>query len=91
MKVLTENPDGVLMTPNWVFFSQDGHEVGEGEPIWTLRASLRTGTTCLRCHGDADEVPDTVKAALSAEFPGSRTLGYSEGEPIGMIMVSQGR
>lgn len=42
---------------------------------------------CQNCHGSADRISPTVKAAIARHYPNDRATGYSEGQIRGVISV----
>ena len=44
---------------------------------------------CLSCHGNAEQIPDTVKAKLSEEYPHDNATGYSIGQIRGAISIKR--
>ena len=44
---------------------------------------------CLSCHGTSENLPDSVKATLAAEYPDDRATGYALGQVRGAVTVKQ--
>jgi hypothetical protein len=44
---------------------------------------------CLACHGTSDDISDTVKGQLAAEYPNDRATGYSAGQVRGAVTVKK--
>lgn len=48
---------------------------------------IRTAGLCLTCHGPEEKMPENVKNALDALYPGDRARGYAAGDFRGVIHV----
>lgn len=44
---------------------------------------------CLKCHGSADQIPDSVKAKLAETYPHDRATGYKVGDLRGAVSIIQ--
>ena len=44
---------------------------------------------CLTCHGNAADIPDSVKARLSADYPLDKAIGYGPGMVRGIISIKR--
>lgn len=44
---------------------------------------------CLLCHGNAEQIPDTVKAKLGEDYPHDKATGYSVGQIRGAISIKR--
>jgi hypothetical protein len=44
---------------------------------------------CLKCHGSAEQIPDTVKAKLASAYPHDRAIGYQLGDLRGAVSIIQ--
>lgn len=51
--------------------------------------AIPTQGACLRCHGGEDAIPHDVKAALKAEYPHDRAVGYAPGQIRGGFSVKR--
>lgn len=51
--------------------------------------AIPTQGACLRCHGGEDAVPQDVKAALKAEYPHDRAVGYAPGQIRGGFSIKR--
>lgn len=49
---------------------------------------IRTTGLCLTCHGPEEKMPENVKSALDALYPGDRARGYAAGDFRGVIHVT---
>ncbi len=49
---------------------------------------IRTGGLCLTCHGSEEKMPENVRNALNALYPGDRARGYGAGDFRGVIHVT---
>jgi hypothetical protein len=56
-----------------------------GELGGLLPIRLKAG--CLMCHGPADQIDATVRAALAADYPGDQAVGFAEGDLRGWFWV----
>jgi len=59
---------------------------GDGKEFRYAKA-LVTQPLCLNCHGDPDKMPPDVKAALAAEYPNDKAVGYSAGMIRGILSI----
>jgi len=48
---------------------------------------ITVGEPCLLCHGDPGSMPDTLRAALAARYPGDAATGYRLGDLRGLLRV----
>jgi hypothetical protein len=48
---------------------------------------ILTGTMCLKCHGQLDEIPYPVIELLREKYPNDRALGYRVGDVRGAVSV----
>jgi hypothetical protein len=44
---------------------------------------------CLSCHGNAEQIPENVKAKLSEEYPHDKATGYSAGQIRGAVSIKR--
>jgi hypothetical protein len=44
--------------------------------------------TCLACHGQDKEIPDSVRQALQRDYPDDQATGFEEGDLRGAIVVT---
>jgi hypothetical protein len=44
---------------------------------------------CLACHGDAQSVPEAVRAQLAKDYPADRAVGYSAGQIRGAVTIKK--
>ena len=44
---------------------------------------------CVACHGSAEQIPDSVKARLSEEYPHDKATGYSVGQIRGAVSIKR--
>lgn len=44
---------------------------------------------CVACHGSAEQIPDNVKAHLSADYPHDKAIGYSVGQIRGAVSIKR--
>lgn len=44
---------------------------------------------CLQCHGQPYQIPDNIKARLSAEYPDDQATGYSAGAIMGGVSIKR--
>ena len=51
--------------------------------------AIPTQGACLRCHGGEDAIPPDVKAALKAEYPHDRAVGYALGQIRGAFSIKR--
>lgn len=51
--------------------------------------ALVTQPLCLTCHGDANTIPDSVKARLAQDYPLDKATGYSAGSVRGIVSISR--
>lgn len=51
--------------------------------------AIPTQGACLRCHGGEDSFPPDVKAALEAEYPHDRAVGYALGQIRGAFSIKR--
>lgn len=51
--------------------------------------AIPTQGACLRCHGGEDAVPPDVRAALKAEYPHDRAVGYAPGQLRGGFSIKR--
>lgn len=51
--------------------------------------AIPTQGACLRCHGGEDAIPPDVKAALKAEYPHDRAVGYALGQIRGGFSIKR--
>lgn len=59
---------------------------GDGKEFRYAKA-LVTQPLCLNCHGDPEKMPPDVKAALAAEYPNDKAVGYSAGMIRGILSI----
>jgi hypothetical protein len=59
---------------------------GDGKEFRYAKA-LVTQPLCLNCHGDLEKMPPDVKAALTAEYPNDKAVGYSAGMIRGILSI----
>ncbi len=55
--------------------------------VYRYYQPLRTAGLCLVCHGDPERMPQELRAALQARYPGDRAVGYRDGDFRGAIRV----
>jgi hypothetical protein len=48
---------------------------------------IATQPMCLQCHGKPYQIPDNVKARLSAEYPDDQATGYAAGAIRGAVSI----
>lgn len=48
---------------------------------------LRTQALCVTCHGPPERLPDDVRQALAAAYPGDAATGFAEGDLRGWVWV----
>ena len=60
----------------------------EGKQFRYAKA-LPTQPMCLLCHGNADDIPASVKARLAAEYPQDKAIGYRAGMVRGIVSVKR--
>lgn len=51
--------------------------------------ALPVQAPCLACHGGPDDIPEAVKAKLTAEYPQDRATGYALGQVRGGLTVKR--
>lgn len=44
---------------------------------------------CVSCHGSAEQIPDNVKARLSADYPHDQAIGYNVGQIRGAVSIKR--
>jgi cytochrome c551/c552 len=44
---------------------------------------------CVACHGNAEQIPDNVKAKLSEEYPHDKATGFSVGQIRGAVSIKR--
>jgi hypothetical protein len=44
--------------------------------------------TCLACHGNGEQIPDNVRAALQRDYPQDEAVDFREGDLRGAIVVT---
>jgi len=44
---------------------------------------------CVACHGNADQIPDNVKARLDEAYPHDKATGYSAGQIRGAVSIKR--
>ena len=44
---------------------------------------------CVACHGTEEQIPDSVKARLSEEYPHDKATGYSVGQIRGAVSIKR--
>lgn len=68
----------------------NGVRAVEGDRARVLRPLAVEGP-CLACHGPATSIPEGVRAALSARYPGDRATGYALGDLRGALWAEATR
>ena len=51
--------------------------------------ALPVAPMCLTCHGKTNDIPATVKATLSRDYPHDRATGYKAGEIRGAVTIKR--
>ncbi len=59
-----------------------------GEKEFWYMQSIHMQAQCLGCHGEEEQIADTVKKLLSEKYPDDRATGYTLGDFRGAIRVS---
>ena len=60
----------------------------EGRPQLRWFRPIVVGSTCLRCHGPAEEIDPDVRAILAERYPEDRATGYAIGDLRGAFSVT---
>jgi Protein of unknown function (DUF3365) len=60
----------------------------EGKQFRYAKA-LPTQPMCLLCHGNAADIPASVKARLAADYPDDKAVGYRVGMVRGIISIKR--
>lgn len=62
-------------------------ETGQG-PAFRYMRPLIVRDPCLRCHGAASEIDESVKQRIAAQYPADKATGYRSGDLRGAISVT---
>jgi hypothetical protein len=60
-----------------------------GSEYYHYMKAIPMQAACLSCHGNAEQIPAGVKAALASNYPHDRATGYQVGELRGAISIVQ--
>jgi hypothetical protein len=60
-----------------------------GVRVYRYVKALPVQPLCLACHGTQEQIPPSVKARLTEQYPHDKATGYSEGQIRGAISVSK--
>lgn len=60
-----------------------------GRAYFRYMQAIGTPPLCLTCHGAAGQLPDSIKAALQADYPYDQASGYKAGELRGAFSIKQ--
>lgn len=63
-------------------------EIG-GARHYRFMKAIPMQEACLKCHGSAEQIPDTVKAKLASAYPHDRAVGYQVGDLRGAVSIIQ--
>jgi hypothetical protein len=61
-------------------------ESNDGKWFYYMKA-IPTQSMCLQCHGQSNDIPTSVKALLSKEYPLDQGIGYVAGQVRGAISI----
>lgn len=75
------------MAPSTIEFSETQDEK-DGRWFRYFKA-IPVQPMCLQCHGQPYQIPDNIKARLSADYPDDQATGYSAGAIIGGVSVKR--
>lgn len=73
--------------PSTLEFSEVRDEAG-GRWLRYFKA-IPVQPMCLQCHGQPYQIPDDIKARLSADYPDDQAKGYSAGAIIGGVSIKR--
>lgn len=60
-----------------------------GAKHYRFMKAIPVQEACLKCHGSAEQIPDTVKAKLASAYPHDRATGYRVGDLRGAVSITQ--
>lgn len=63
-------------------------EIG-GAKHYRFMKAIPVQEACLKCHGSAEQIPDSVKAKLASAYPHDRATGYQVGDLRGAVSIIQ--
>ncbi len=55
--------------------------------VYRYYKPIRTGTLCLKCHGQPEKISNAVTQVLADKYPQDKATGYGPGELRGMFVV----
>lgn len=60
----------------------------EGESLRYMKA-IGTAPVCLSCHGNSEQISETVQAKINSLYPHDKATGYKAGELRGAVSIKQ--
>lgn len=81
--ILARFSDTVGIIPEFV---AEWNDTDSGK-VYRHYRPIRLATMCVKCHGTAEDIDDTVAAALAEKYPADRAIGYRPGDIRGMFIV----
>lgn len=56
--------------------------------VFRYMKEIKTGTLCLKCHGDPTEFSEDLKKILAEKYPDDQAVGFMEGDSRGAFSVT---
>lgn len=61
----------------------------DGKPVFRFMKALPVGDVCLKCHGPADSLDESLRAQLKRSYPHDQAVGYAKGDIRGALTVKR--